>query len=277
MADFKTLNGYTVKDPNAGKGLSISGNVLSLDKADGTSLDTVTLPGGGGKAVIANVQVWSTPDQWQADEQLQFGYYADGNGTTLNAEDIAQYLADGAVPYIAYDNVFLLATDIVFDLFNKTFSFSATTTIADFNRVYTGMTPYPGTATNTFNITIESDGGIGNSATGNYSSGSGLTAYTWFNQQVTVSLLQVGQVLDIAYDIGDTSFSANDMFAALDAGGFVSITLNAEIAHCIYVDEATGGRKTAYFCFAEGHKYPPQSVNDKWVSINDLGELCRTE
>lgn len=277
MADFKTLNGYTVKDPNAGRSLAVNGNQLSLKNAAGTAISNVTLPGGGGKAVIANVQVWSTPDQWQADEQLQFGYYADGNGTTLNAEDIAQYLADGAVPYIAYDGVYLLATDVVFDLSYKTFSFSATTTIADFNRVYTGMTPYPGSATNTFNITIESDGGIGNTATGNYSSSSGFTAYTWFNQQVSVPLLQVGQILDIAYDIGDSSFSANDMFATLDAGGFVSITLGGEIAHCFYVDEVYGGRKTAYFCFAEGHKYPPQGANDKWVSINDLGELCRTE
>ena len=46
MADFVSLDGYTVKDPNAGKGLSISGNTLSLDKADGTSLDTVNLPAG---------------------------------------------------------------------------------------------------------------------------------------------------------------------------------------------------------------------------------------
>ena len=279
MADFTKFKvgstSYNVKDANAGRSLSVSGNQLQLKNSGGTAISTVTLPGGGGKAVVANVQVFNTPDQWQTDEQLQFSSYNDGNGLSLNTEDIAQYLADGAVPYISYDGVLLLAGDVVYDTNSKAFRFSATTTISDFNRVYQGMTPYPGTGTNTFNITIESDGGIGNSATGNYSAG-GFNAYTWFNQQVSVPMLQVGQVLDIAQDIGDTSFSANNMFSALDAGGFVSITLGGEIAHCIYVDEAFGGRKTAYFYFAEGKRYQGNPNDDKWVTINDLGELCRT-
>ena len=147
MADFSKFKvgstSYNVKDANAGRSLSVNGNQLQLKNPAGTAISTVTLPGGGGKAVVANVQVWATPDQWQTDEQLQFMSYNDGNGLSLNAEDIAQYLADGAVPYISYDGVFLLAGDVVYDTNSKVFSFSATTTISDFNRVYQGMTPYP--------------------------------------------------------------------------------------------------------------------------------------
>lgn len=46
MADFVKLDGYNVKDALAGKSLSISGDQLSLLKADGTAASTVTIPKG---------------------------------------------------------------------------------------------------------------------------------------------------------------------------------------------------------------------------------------
>lgn len=271
MADFKTLNGYTVKDPNAGRTLAVNGNQLQLKNPAGGVISTVNLPGGGGKAVIAIVQPWSTPDQWQTDEQLQFGYYTDGNGTTLNASDVAQYLADGAVPYISYDSVLIVAGDVTIDTFNNAFSLSASTTIADFNKVYTGMTPYSGSDTDTFNITVNCNGGS-SSAIGNYHiSGGG--SYTWSNINITVSTLQVGRAYDIATDFSDTTFSGSAMFAVLNAGGFVSITLGLETATCIYVDNAA---KLAYFYFAQGKRLNANPNDDKWITINDLGELRRT-
>ena len=49
MADFISLNGYTVKDPAAGKSLSMSGSSLSLLNGAGTALSTVVIPTGNVK------------------------------------------------------------------------------------------------------------------------------------------------------------------------------------------------------------------------------------
>lgn len=49
MADFISLNGYMVKDPAAGKSLSMSGSSLSLLDGAGTALSTVVIPTGNVK------------------------------------------------------------------------------------------------------------------------------------------------------------------------------------------------------------------------------------
>lgn len=61
MADFTSLNGYTVKDPAAGKSLSMSGSSLSLLDGAGAALSTVVIPTGNVKfstfkesSVVAN-------------------------------------------------------------------------------------------------------------------------------------------------------------------------------------------------------------------------------
>lgn len=277
MADFSKFKvgntSYNVKDANAGRSLSVNGNQLQLKNAGGTAISTVTLPGGGGKAVIAEVTAQTTPNLWQTNEPLTVSRYVDGEYNSLNVSDIAGLLEKGAVAYIAFDNVLINVTDVKFGIGG--FTLSATSTVGDYNRVY-GNPAISGNPTDTFNINIAYDG-YSDTAVGNYSSGGGVASYTWFNQQVSVPLLNVGQVLDIAQDIGDLSFDANAMFTVLDGGGFVSITLGGEIATCVYVDEVFGGRKTAYFYFAEGRRVNGNPQDDKWVTINDLGELCRTQ
>lgn len=46
MAYFKSLDGYLVKDAEAGKSLSMSGSSLSLLDSDGTALSTIVIPTG---------------------------------------------------------------------------------------------------------------------------------------------------------------------------------------------------------------------------------------
>lgn len=165
MADFKTLNGYTVKDPNAGRTLALNGNQLSLKNPAGTAISTVTLPGGGGKAVIAEVTAMVTPDQWQTDENLTISRYIDGEYNSLNVSDIAGLLEKGAVPYISFDNILIMVTDAQFGIGG--FKLSATSNVGDYNRVY-GNPAISGNATDIFNITISYDG-ISDTAVGNYS------------------------------------------------------------------------------------------------------------
>lgn len=70
MADFVKLNGYSVKDALAGKSLSISGNQLSLLKADGIAASTVTIPAGM-KVYHVGLQYKDTvTDQTQYDSIL---------------------------------------------------------------------------------------------------------------------------------------------------------------------------------------------------------------
>ena len=61
MADFVSLNGYNVKDPAAGKSLSMSGSSLSLLDGAGTALSTVVIPTGNIKYSTFEVG-FSSPD-----------------------------------------------------------------------------------------------------------------------------------------------------------------------------------------------------------------------
>ena len=178
MADFTKFKvgntSYNVKDANAGRSLSVNGNQLQLKNAGGTAISTVTLPGGGGKAVIAEVTAMVTPEQWQTDENLTVSRYVDGEYNSLNVSDVSDLLAKGAVPYIAFDNVLIAVSDVKFGV---SFTLSATTTVADYNRAY-GNPAISGNPTDTFNITITYDG-YSDTAVGNYSAGSasGSNAY----------------------------------------------------------------------------------------------------
>jgi len=182
MADFSKFKygntSYTVKDANAGRSLSVNGNQLNLENPAGTPISTVTLPGGGGKAVIAEVTSMSTPEQWQTDEQLTVSRYVDGEYNSLNVSDIHDLIVKGAVPYISYDNVLIAVDDVSI---MGGFKLSATTTVADYNRAY-GNPAILGNPTDTFNITITYDGNS-DTAVGNYSAGSasGSNSYDLFS------------------------------------------------------------------------------------------------
>lgn len=179
MADFSKFKvgstSYNVKDANAGRSLSISGNSLSLKNPAGTAISTVTLPGGGGKAVIAEVTAMVTPDQWQTDENLSISRYIDGEYNSLNVSDIAGLLEKGAVAYIAFDNVLINVTDVKFGIGG--FTLSATSTVGDYNRVY-GNPAISGNPTDTFNINITYDGNS-DTAVGNYLAGSASGSSTY--------------------------------------------------------------------------------------------------
>ena len=169
MADFKTLNGYVVKDPNAGRSLSVNGNQLQLKNPAGSVISTVNLPGGGGKAVIAEVTAMTTPEQWGTDESLSISRYADGEYNTLNVSDIHDLLANGAIPYISYDNVLIAVDDV--SIAGLGFSLSATTTVRDYNKAF-GNPAISGNDTDTVSITVTYDT-MTDTAVGNYSTGGG--------------------------------------------------------------------------------------------------------
>lgn len=178
MADFTKFKvgstSYNVKDANAGRTLAVNGNQLQLKNPAGTAISTVTLPGGGGKAVIAEVTAMVTPDQWGTDEQLTVSRYIDGEYNSLNISDVADLLAKGAVAYISYDNVLIAVDDVSI---MGGFKLSATTTVADYNRAY-GNPAISGNPTDTVSITITYDGSV-DTAVGNYTTGgaSGPNAY----------------------------------------------------------------------------------------------------
>ena len=181
MADFTKFKvgstSYNVKDANAGRTLAVNGNQLQLKNPAGTAISTVTLPGGGGKAVIAEVTAMTTPEQWSTDEQLTISRYIDGEYNSLNVSDIVSLLEKGAVAYIAFDNVLINVTDVKFGIGG--FTLSATSTVGDYNRVY-GNPAISGNPTDTFNINVAYDG-YSDTAVGNYtvsgSSASGSNAY----------------------------------------------------------------------------------------------------
>ena len=102
MADFSKFKigntSYNVKDANAGKSLSVSGNDLSLKNAAGTAISTVTLPGGG-----SGKFVWFTG--LSSGNSMSIEMVVDETGATIStfqamrmAANIGAYvfLVDGA-------------------------------------------------------------------------------------------------------------------------------------------------------------------------------------
>lgn len=95
MADFVKLDGYNVKDALAGKSLSISGDQLSLLKADGTAASTVTIPKGM-KVYHVTVQYKDTvTDQTQYPSILDAIALGQGSWSILH---ITEELTGTALP-----------------------------------------------------------------------------------------------------------------------------------------------------------------------------------
>lgn len=94
MADFVKLDGYNVKDALAGKSLSITGDQLSLLKADGTAASTVTIPAGSKYAILTLSDVGSN---------IECTYVDSSEVSMSSAYDLIDLIKAGGVAYINYN------------------------------------------------------------------------------------------------------------------------------------------------------------------------------
>lgn len=288
MADFTKFKvgstSYNVKDANAGRKLAVNGNQLQLKNAGGTAISTVTLPGGGGKAVIAEVTAMTTPDQWGTDEQLTVSRYVDGSFNSLNVSDIHDLLANGAVAYISYDNVFIAVDDV--SIAGSGFSLSATTTVRDYNKAF-GNPTITGNATDTVSINVTYDT-ITDTAVGNYSTGGGgsssgspsydLTKNGSFNYS-ELATMSVGQISTgwVVYESSDnhqTPVPVDTIFTNNYALQLHSSPITPPVAF-VYDEDGVGIRKMTY---STSWQYVQTNVQSNCFSfsIMDATETIRT-